>query len=107
MTLLQRLVQPNAELSDASRAYELGLMEHVTPSQAWGVSTGVAPGTTVALKNGWLPTGPGWNVNSIGWIDGYGRDYLIAVTTFGNPTESYGIDSISEVAVAARNALEH
>jgi beta-lactamase class A len=105
VTLLQRLVQPNAVLSDASRAYVLGLMEHVTPSQAWGVSANAAPGTTVALKNGWLPISTGWTVNSIGWVDGYGRDYLIAVTASGNPSESYGIDSISEVATAAWNAL--
>jgi beta-lactamase class A len=105
--LLQRLVQPNAVLSNASRAYELGLMERVTPSQAWGVSAGVAPGTTVALKNGFEPVGSGATVTSIGWVDGYGRNYLIAVTTSGDPTESYGIDSISEVATAAWDALEH
>jgi hypothetical protein len=29
------------------------------------------------------------------------------VTTSGDPTESYGIDSISEVATAAWDALEH
>jgi beta-lactamase class A len=105
--LLQRLAQPNAVLSNASRAYELGLMERVTPSQAWGVSAGVAPGTTVALKNGFEPVGSGATVTSIGWVDGYGRNYLIAVTTSGDPTESYGIDSISEVATAAWDALEH
>ena len=70
-----------------------------------GVSAGVGPGTTVALKNGWCNFGSGWNINSIGWIHRNGRDYVIAVTTFGNPTENYGIDSISEVAVAAWNAL--
>ena len=79
-------------------------MEHVTPSQAWGVSAGTAPGTTVALKNGWLPVGSGWTVNSIGWVSGYGRNYLIAVTTSGDPGMSYGIDSISMIATAARNA---
>jgi hypothetical protein len=67
----------------------------------------VAPGTTVALKNGWLPHGAGWNINSIGWVGGHGRNYLIAVTTSGDPTESYGIDSISEVATAAWDALGH
>jgi beta-lactamase class A len=107
VTLLRHVVQSNAVLSDASRAYMLGLMEHVTPSQAWGVSAGVAPGVTVALKNGWLPYGQGWHVNSIGWINGAGRNYLIAVTTFDNPSESYGIDSISEISAAAWNALAH
>ena len=78
--------------------YEIGLMEHVTPSQAWGVSAGIAPGTIVALKNGWLAIGSGWVVNSVGWVDGGGRDYLIAVTASGDPSMGYGIDSISMVA---------
>jgi beta-lactamase class A len=107
VTLLQRLVEPNSVLSNASRAYELGLMENVTPSQAWGVSAGVVPGTTVALKTGYEPVGSGSTVDGIGWVDGHGRDYLIAVTTSADPSESYGISSISEVANAAWDALGH
>ncbi len=107
VVLLQHLVESNSVLSDASRSYELGLMEHVTPGQAWGVSAGTAPGTIVALKNGWLPISSGWTVNSIGWIYGSGRDYLIAVTTSGDPSMGYGIDSISGVAAAAWAALAH
>jgi hypothetical protein len=51
-------------------------MERVTPGQAGGISGGVPPGVTVALKNGWLPLdGNGdWQVNSIGWVIGDGRD---------------------------------
>ena len=82
-------------------------MEDVTPSQAWGVSTGTVAGTTVALKNGWLPVGSEWTVNSIGWVNGSGLDYLIAVTTSGDPSEAYGIGSISLVAAAAWNSLDH
>jgi beta-lactamase class A len=100
VTLVDRLVQANALLSDSSRAYALDLMEHVTPTQAWGVSAGVAPGTTVALKNGWLPVGSGWAVNSIGWIQGSGRDYILAVLTAQQPTEQLGIDTIGEIAEA-------
>ena len=105
--LLDHLVQSSSVLSDTARAYELGLMEDVTPDQAWGVSAGTAPGTTVALKNGWLPNGDGWTINSIGWISGLGRNYLIAVTTSDDPSMGYGIDSISEVATAVWNALAH
>ncbi len=105
VALLDHLVEANSVLTAASRAYELGLMEHVTPSQAWGVSAGVAPGVTVALKNGWLPVGADWEVNSIGWVDGDGHDYLIAVMSSGNPSEGYGIESISLVAEAAWAAL--
>ncbi|MHB1534353.1 MAG: serine hydrolase [Acidimicrobiales bacterium] len=107
VTLLRDLVRPNPVLSNASQAYMLGLMENVTPSQAFGVSAGTVPGTTVALKNGWLPVGAGWTVNSIGWINGSGRNYLIAVTTSGDPSFAYGISSISMVAAAAWATLGH
>jgi beta-lactamase class A len=107
VTLLDHLVHSNAVLSDASRAYELGLMEDVTPDQAWGVSGGTAAGTKVALKNGWLPDDGGWTVNSIGWVSGFGRNYLIAVTTSGDPSMGYGIDSISAVSSAVWNGLAH
>ena len=69
--LLRTLAYPNSVLTPASRAYELNLMEQVEPGQAWGVSAGVAAGSTVALKNGWLPLDAGgWQVNSIGHVDG-------------------------------------
>ena len=105
VTLLSLLAGDNEVLSPASRSYEVDLMSHVEPDQAWGVSAGVAPGTSVALKNGWLPLGDTWTVNSVGWVRGSGRDYLIAVLTDGDPNEAYGIDSISEVSEAAWNAL--
>ena len=56
-------------LSDASRAYILGLMRDVEAVQAWGVSGGVLAPATVALKNGWLPIGGGWEINSIGQVE--------------------------------------
>jgi Beta-lactamase enzyme family len=101
LTLLRDLVQPNSLLTDAERGYALSLMENVTPSQRWGVSGGVPAQITVALKNGWLPldsTDSDWQINSVGWISGSGRDYLMAVLTTGNPTEQYGIDTIDQLA---------
>jgi hypothetical protein len=103
--LLEHVVLPNPELSTASRDYMLSLLESVTPSQVWGVSAGAVPGTTVALKNGWLPVGATWQVNSIGWISGSDRNYVIAVLTSGDPSESYGIASISLVADSAWETL--
>jgi hypothetical protein len=97
--LVSRFAYPNSVLSDASRKYGLSLMEHVEADQDWGVSGGVPAGTTVALKNGWLPLGPtDWQVNSIGWVFGHGRNYVLAVLTKGSPTEAYGIDTIETIA---------
>ena len=92
--LVRTVAYPNAILTPASQAYELNLMEHVDPSQSWGVSAGVVAGSAVALKNGWLPLDSGgWQVNSVGYVDGAGRDYVIAVLTTDD-TEADGINFI-------------
>lgn len=104
ISLLAQLVTPGSLLSGADRDYALSLMEDVTPSQRWGVSGGVPANVTVALKNGWLPlrgSDSDWQVNSVGWIHGGGRDYLMAVLSAGNPSEQYGIDTIDQLAAMA------
>jgi hypothetical protein len=101
IALLKQLVSPGPLLTRAERDYALSLMENVTPSQRWGVTGGVPASVTVALKNGWLPlkgTDSDWQVNSVGWIHGGGRDYLLAVLSTGNPSEQYGIDTIDQLA---------
>jgi hypothetical protein len=99
--LVSKFAYPNSVLSRASRRYGLSLMENIEPDQDWGVSAGLPDGTTVALKNGWLPLGPSdWQVNSIGWIDGHDRNYVLAVLTRGSPTEAYGIETIQSIARA-------
>jgi hypothetical protein len=98
LSLLRQIVQPSRLLSASEQSYVLHLMENVTESQRWGVSGGVPDTATVALKNGWLPLNDAdtdWQVNSVGWVSGQGRDYLAAVVTTGNPDEQYGIDTIS------------
>jgi beta-lactamase class A len=108
IALLLQLVRPRASAGTADRDYALGLMENVTPSQRWGVSGGVPAQVTIALKNGWLPlnaTGTDWQINSIGWVSGQGRDYLIAVMSTGNPAEAYGIDTIDGLSAIVWNGL--
>ena len=104
LAMIRTLVEPNPLLTDASRAYVLGLMEHITPSQDWGATGGVPPGVTVALKNGFAVI-DGWQINTTGWVDGAGRDYLIAVLTNGNVSEQYGIDTVNAVSGIVWNAF--
>jgi hypothetical protein len=97
--LLKKIAYPNSLLTDESRDYELGLMTHVDPSQSWGISSGVVSGATVAIKNGWLPLDSGgWQINSIGYVHGDKRDYLVAVLTDGNAAEAQGIDTIERLS---------
>ncbi len=99
--LLRRIVEPNPLLTDAERNYALTLLDNVTPDERWGVNGGVSQQANVALKNGWLPLNSSdtdWQINSIGWVDGTGRSYLIAVMTTGDPSEQYGIDTIDQLS---------
>jgi hypothetical protein len=104
LDMIRTLVQPNALLTDASRAYVLNLMEHITPAQDWGATGGVPAGVTVALKNGFAVIN-GWQINTTGWVRGDGRDYLIAVLTDGNASESYGIGTVNAVSGIIWRAL--
>jgi hypothetical protein len=105
--LLRQFVSPSSLITDAQRNYGLGLMESIDAGENWGVTGGVPSGVTVALKNGWLPLSgeSDWQVNSMGWVNGDGRDYVLAVLTTGNPTEQYGIDTIDEVSSVLWNEL--
>jgi hypothetical protein len=100
--LVRSVAYPGPLLPPSAQSLMLDLMSHVDPAQAWGVSAGPTPGTFVALKNGWYPTstiGPGgWQVNSIGTVQGHGRDYVIAVLTGGDPSMTYGIDTIEGIS---------
>ena len=96
--LMQAVAYPNAVLSAASRAYIESLMENVTPSQRWGVSGGVPASVTIALKDGWLPNGADWEINSIGHVVGQGHDYVIAVMTSDDPSMGYGISTVEGVS---------
>jgi Beta-lactamase enzyme family len=109
--LVRAFAYPNSVLNTTFRNYGLNLMEHVEADQDWGVSGGVTPGTTIALKNGWLPldvaNNSNWQVDSIGWINGHGRNYVLAVLTNGNASEQAGIDTISHISDAVYAALGH
>jgi hypothetical protein len=104
LAVLRAVVLPNDLLTPTSRAYILYLMEHVTPDQDWGATGGVPAGVTVALKNGFAFVDD-WQMNTIGWVDGDGRDYLIAILTNGNETESYGIATVNAVSAMVWNGL--
>jgi len=108
ITVLRQLVQPSGVLDRNDQKYAQHLLENVTPSQRWGVSGGVPAGVIVALNNGWRSLGAGnsdWQVNSIGWVSGDGRNYLMAVLSTGNPSEQYGIDTLNHLGAMAWDAL--
>jgi hypothetical protein len=105
LLLLRLLMDQNPVLDAASRAYALRLMAEVEPDQGWGVRAGTGPGTTVHLKNGWLPDPDEWDINSIGDFTRPGGDYSIVVLTSGNPDMDYGVSTVEAVARRINEAL--
>jgi hypothetical protein len=125
VAIMRDFAYPNQVLPAAARKYGLQLMESVIPTQRWGVTCGPwgtvcdppdyakpVPGVTVALKNGWkyVPSCPPqdetcpWQINSIGSVQGKGRDYVIAVLTTNDPPVmgrsgmDYGITTVQGVS---------
>lgn len=105
LRLLTDLTSATSPLTAASRDYELGLMEDVTPSQQWGVSAAASPGTTFAIKDGWLPDPGLWVINSIGIVTHDGHRLLIAILSNDQPSEASGIAAESAAAVAAARVM--
>ncbi|HEX4089195.1 MAG TPA: serine hydrolase [Trebonia sp.] len=105
LQLMRLLTDHNSVLTNASRAYELNLMNHVVSYERWGVPAGAPSGLTVYVKNGWLNDPVLWVINSIGAIEGHGRNYKMAILTYDNPDEQYGIDTVQAIAEAANRDL--
>ena len=106
IVLLNLLTSKNSVLDRASRSYELSLMAQVIPSQRWGVPAGAPADLTVHVKNGWLPyPGQDWHINSIGSFSGHHRNYMIVVLTAGNPSMTYGVNTVQGIAEVINHDL--
>jgi len=106
MLLLRVLFNPNAVLSNNSRAYALGLMAQVVSGQRWGVPAGAPTRVVVHVKNGWLPRAThGWRIHSIGGFSWPKNWYTIVVLTQDNPTMAYGIGTVEAIARAVHRDL--
>ena len=105
LQLMRLLTEHNSVLTDSSRTYELNLMNHVVSYERWGIPAGAPSGLTVYVKNGWLNDPVLWVINSIGAIEGHGRNYKMAILTYNNPSEQYGINTVQAIAEAANHDL--
>lgn len=103
LALLAALTSAHSPLGAAARHYELSLMRSVEEGQNWGVTAAADPGSSPAVKNGWLPDGPSglWVINSIGVLRHHGQRLLVAVLSSGQPTQAGGISQVQAAATAA------
>lgn len=98
--VMRAYAYPSAALTDASRALAATLFAAVESDQRWGATGGVPAGVVVQVKDGWLPHGEGWVMNTVGHVAGEGRDYVVAIMSAGNASEQAGIDRLERVAAA-------
>ncbi|MGP3922150.1 serine hydrolase [Streptomyces sp. 8N616] len=107
LSLLRAITTSHSPLTPENRAYAHGLMTQVERDQAWGVSAAADPGTTPALKNGWLPrsaTGL-WVVNSIGEVRHDGHRFLVAVVSDDQQAMDPGVQQVETAARVATDAV--
>lgn len=107
LTMMKYFAFPNTILNASQRAYGLNLMRNVEWDQRWGTGYGIPSGVSIALKNGWSNTNQpyNWRINSVGYINGQGKNYVITVLTINNKTKSYGIDTINTLSKLVWNEM--
>ena len=108
--LVRALAYGHPFLQAADRAYIFDLMGRVDPGQSFGIGTLPAgvKGVKVQVKNGWLPYNPGlWHDNSIGHVQGAGRDYAAAILSTRNASDAAGRALITKAAAVLYTHLGH
>ncbi len=88
-----------SHLTEANGLDIQGLKANVTATQRWGVCDPPLPTSTfTAVKNGWGPHSGGYRLNSIGYVNGNGRLYILAISTRSPNGFSYGLTTINRVS---------
>ncbi|WP_007511551.1 MULTISPECIES: serine hydrolase [Pseudofrankia] len=95
LRVLRAVSYPGLGLSANAMATATSLLGTVVGSQRWGLTAGVPAGVSVEIKNGWLPYGGGWVINSLAHVHGAGKDYIMAAYTRDSRTMGIGVETIS------------
>ena len=108
IALLDDLVRADGPLDAPSQAYALNLLHNVEADQRWGTPAAADPGTTSAVKNGWLAVDADndrWEVNSDGVLTVDGHQLLISVLTAHDSDEQSGINLVESISKAVATSL--
>jgi len=105
--LLRQVVLGEGGILDAShRAPLVQAMGSVVPSQRWGVTAGVPPGTVVRQKNGFAGSACcGWRVNSVGVVEHVSGPLVLAVLSDRWGSMAQGIPAVEAVARAVNTSI--
>jgi hypothetical protein len=80
------------------RRYALALLGGIDPTQSWGIPTVARPRWRTYFKGGWRLTGNGQLVSQVALLRRRGQRVAVAVMTDGDPSMSYGVETVQGVA---------
>ena len=80
------------------RAYARKLLASIVEEQRWGVPRALPSGWDVFFKGGWRPLAGSNLVNQSALLQSVDRRVALAVLTDGNPSHTYGTETIRGVA---------
>jgi hypothetical protein len=80
------------------KAYARSLLSSIAPSQSWGIPDVIAANQRIMFKGGWLTTQRGNLVHQVARIEDGASSLAVAILTDGNPTDSYGRETIRGIA---------
>lgn len=107
--ILEKLWRGQAGITSAARSRIIYLMRHVASSQRWGVGDTAPPGSSVAIKDGWVVGPDGhWAINSTGIVVAPGHTWIVTIYTRANSGYSSGIYIVRKIArLVAGGVISH
>jgi beta-lactamase class A len=85
-------------LAPAHREFALELLAGIVPDQRWGIPAAAGEAWTVWFKGGWRPSSTGSLVHQAALLRDGNRRVAIAVLTEGQPSHTYGTETVRGVA---------
>jgi hypothetical protein len=79
------------------RAYAMGLLEHITPSQRWGIARTRPPGWQLFFKGGW-GSGTGFVDHQVALLTKGDQRVSLAILTYADGSHAYGKETLRGVA---------
>jgi hypothetical protein len=79
------------------RTYAMGLLEHITASQRWGIARATPPGWRLFFKGGW-GSGSGLVDHQVALLTNGDQRVSIAILTYADGSHAYGKETLRGVA---------
>jgi Beta-lactamase enzyme family len=78
--------------------FGLGVLERIVPEQRWGIPRALeGQGWKIRFKGGWRATDAGHLVHQVAHLRKDAREVALAILTDGDPTMTYGIETVQGV----------